>query len=154
MFTPAHAQDNGTFYTKCTQNMTRNPDNIAQELRCAQPLLSQQWGLKFSARDIVGLEKAVRAALGKDLAGVGVFTLDGMLWTPDDTPIRYWFPELMALNQTFQIPCHGDACGGRGPIPSQPQCDPTAGACNVCAACCHSYIKVCCVTFNSPPPSV
>jgi len=131
----------GIFYTACTQNMTK--DNIGQELRCSQPLLSQQWGLKFSARDFVGLDSALKSQLGKELAGIGVFTLDGMLWTPPDTPIRYWFPELMLLNQTFQIPCHGDSCGGRGPLPPAPQqCDPTAaGGCTVCAACCHAYIK-------------
>jgi len=133
-------KDSGTYYTPCTQNMTK--DNIGQELRCGQPLLSQQWGLKFSAKDIVGLQNAVKSATGKDLAGVGVFTLDGMMWTPEGTPIRYWFPELMALNQTYQIPCHGDACGGRAPPSAPPQCDPTAtGGCNVCQACCHSYIK-------------
>jgi len=133
-------KDNGTFYTACTQNMTK--DNIGEEKRCAQPLLSQQWGLKFTAKDVVGLSNALKSATGKDLAGIGVFTLDGMMWTPPDTPIRYWFPELMLLNQTYQIPCHGDACGGRGPLPPSQQCDPTAsGGCTVCQACCHSYIK-------------
>jgi len=134
-------KDQGIFYLPCTQNMTK--DNIAQELRCSQPLLSEQWGLKFNATDVIGLSNALKAATGKELAGIGVFTLDGMLWTPQETPVRYWFPELMLLNQTFKIPCAGDACGGRGPLPpSPPQCDPTAtGGCNVCAACCHSYIK-------------
>jgi len=134
-------KDNGTFYTPCTQNMTK--DNINQELRCGQPLLSQQWGLKFNATDVVALSNLMKAQLGKELAGIGVFTLDGMMWTAPPSPIRYWFPELMALNKTFQIPCHGDACGGRGPSPPpSPVCDPSAqGGCTVCPACCKSYLK-------------
>jgi len=132
--------DNGTFYVNCTQNMTK--DNYKQEQRCGQPLVTQQWGLKFNATDIVGLSKALQQAIGKDLAGIGVFTLDGMMWTPEGTPVRLWFPELMKLNQTYQIPCHGDACGGRGPSPPAQQCDPTApGGCTVCNACCKSYLK-------------
>ena len=98
-------------YTPCLQNMTK--DNIHEEKRCAQPLLSQQWGLKFSAKDIVGLSAALKKDTGKELAGIGVFTLDGMMWTDPSTPLRFWLPELMLLNQTYQIPCHGDACGGR-----------------------------------------
>lgn len=136
-------QDNGVFYLPCTQNMTK--DNIDQELRCAQPLLAQQWGPKFNASDVVGLSDAVKAEFGKELAGIGVFTLDGMMWTPEGTAIRYWFPQLMALNATYKIPCHGDACGGRGPSPppATHQCDPSGpGGCNVCSACCKSYLKV------------
>lgn len=136
-------KDNGTFYTPCTHNMTK--DNIDEEQRCAQPLLSQQWGLKFNASDVIGLSALVKEKLGTELAGIGVFTLDGMMWTAPDTPVRYWFPQLMELNETYQIPCHGDACGGRGPAPPPPppqQCDPSAaGGCTVCAACCKTYLK-------------
>lgn len=46
--------------------------NYEQELRCGQPLLAQQWGLKFDAADVVGLTKAVEQAIGKTLAGVGM----------------------------------------------------------------------------------
>jgi len=129
--------DAGLYYLPCTQNMTK--DNIAQEQRCGQPLFSQQWGLKFSADDIIGLTNALNAQTGKTLAGIGMFTLDGVLWVPPGNITRYWYPEMMKLNETYQIPCHGDSCGG-GSGPSQNVCDPTQG-CNVCAACCKSYLK-------------
>lgn len=80
-----------------------------------QPLLSQQWGLKFKADDVLGLEAAVRKATGKDLAGVGFFTLDGVLFKPAGRTQRYWYSEVAKLNQTYQIPCHGTCCDGMGP---------------------------------------
>jgi hypothetical protein len=98
---------NGTYYHPCTTNMTK--DNIAQEKRCSQPLLSQQWGAKFKAEDIVGLINTVQAKLNKNLAGVGMFTLDGVLYTPDGVK-RMWWNEMILLNETFKIPCRGTAC--------------------------------------------
>merc|ERR1711959_758338 len=75
------------------------------------PLLSQQWGPKFDADEIVGLEKAVESQLGKTLAGVGFFTLDGVLSQKPGKARRYWHGELQKLNETYKIPCVGDNCG-------------------------------------------
>merc|ERR1712031_123307 len=46
--------NDGTYFHPCTKNMTL--DNVADEMRCANYLLSQQWGPKLKADDIVGLE--------------------------------------------------------------------------------------------------
>jgi hypothetical protein len=117
-----------------------------QELRCGAPLLAQNWGLKFSADDIIGLTAALQSATGKTLAGIGMFTLDGVLWTPAGNGTRRWYCEMMKLNNTYQIPCFGDSCGlqagecqgGSGPSGGN-VCNPDQG-CNVCADCCKSYI--------------
>merc|ERR1711924_317166 len=69
--------ENYTYYKPCTQNMTL--DNYKEGKRCGMPLANQQWGPKFSAKDIVGLEGAVQSQLNARLAGVGMFTLDGCL---------------------------------------------------------------------------
>jgi len=42
--------------------------------------MEQSWGHKFNATEIIGLLAAVEQATGKALGGVGVFTLDGMMW--------------------------------------------------------------------------
>jgi len=105
--------DQGTYYHDCTQNMT--VDNIDGEKRCAQPLLAQQWGPKLKAADILGLEQAVQKATGKGLGGIGLFTLDGVLWQPNNQKQRYWNKELTELNKAYKIPCHGDCCDGVGP---------------------------------------
>merc|ERR1719213_300259 len=65
---PPTPYDNYTYYKPCTQNMTL--ENYKENKRCAMPLLSQQWGPKFDADEILGLEKAVQSKLGKELAGV------------------------------------------------------------------------------------
>jgi hypothetical protein len=130
--------DSGLYYLPCTQNMTK--DNIAQEMRCGQPLLAQQWGLKFNADDVIGLSKAVLQRTGKTLAGIGMFTLDGVLWVPPENTTRFWYPQMMKLNETYQIPCHGDHCGYTPPAPSGGNnCNPSS--CNVCPTCCKSYLK-------------
>jgi len=100
------------FHDKCTQNMTK--DNINDGKRCGQPLVTQQWGLKFNASEILGLTAAVQKATGKTLAGIGMFTLDGVLAVKGNNATRLWCPELLKLNKTYQIPCHGDACGSCG----------------------------------------
>lgn len=106
----AQQKANGTYYNKCTQNMTK--DNIQEEKRCGQPLLSQQWGPKFVASDVIGLTAATKAATGKTLAGVGFFTLDGLLnMNGKDGPPRLWCSELLELNKDYKVPCHGSACG-------------------------------------------
>merc|ERR550514_2288886 len=74
---PPTPYENYTYYKECTQNMT--VDNYKENKRCARPLLYQQWGPKFDADEVVGLEAAVQSQLGKTLAGVGFFTLDGVL---------------------------------------------------------------------------
>jgi hypothetical protein len=115
---PPMKYDNYTYYKPCTQNMTM--ENYKDNKRCAMPLLYQQWGPKFSGKDIIGLEKAVQDQLGDRLAGIGMFTLDGCLSQPADKVRRYWFDELMIVNQTYQIPCFGNNCGSRGKDPWTP----------------------------------
>jgi hypothetical protein len=108
------------WYDNCTQNMTL--DNYKEKKRCAQPLLSQVWGPKFNASDIVAFEALVRTKTGKDLAGIGVFTVDGILHT-ETGPKRQWAHALCELNQTYRIPCHGKRCpcnDGPAPAPSAP----------------------------------
>merc|ERR1719159_1111763 len=84
------------------------------------PLLSQQWGPKFDADEILGLEKAVKSKLGKELAGVGFFTLDGVLSQKEGHARRYWHSQLQKLNETYKIPCAGDCCGCAGDDPFKP----------------------------------
>jgi hypothetical protein len=126
-------QDHPIYYNKCTQNMTK--ENIGQEKRCAQPLLSQQWGLKFNASDVVGLMNAVTSKLGKSLAGVGFFTLDGVLAQPEGIPERFWYSELMKLNETFKIPCKTGGCGGH-PVGPTPPPTPPAAKCGTWSSIC------------------
>jgi hypothetical protein len=113
------------YHAACTKNLTQADvekgalSKTGALQRCAQPLLSQQWGLKFNATEMVGLDKAVKDATGKGLAGVGVYTLDGILATDpslkaNKTDIatwpRLWFDELVKLNKTYQIPMQ---CGSQ-----------------------------------------
>merc|ERR1711964_491968 len=118
MHKPPTPYKNYTYYKPCTQNMTM--ENYHENKRCAMPLLSQQWGPKFDADEIVGLEGAVQSQLGKPLAGVGFFTLDGVLSQPKGKPRRYWHAELQKLNNTYKIPCVGDCCGCAGDDPFKP----------------------------------
>jgi hypothetical protein len=98
----------GTYYHDCTQNMSL--ENYKDQKRCAQPLLSQVWGPKFSATDIIGLEAAVCSKLGKNLAGVGLFTIDGVLNVGEGKRPRMWAKALCQLNETYQLPCKGKNC--------------------------------------------
>jgi len=118
--------ENYTYYKPCTQNMTL--DNYKEGKRCGMPLANQQWGPKFSAKDIVGLEGAVQSQLNARLAGVGMFTLDGCLSQPKGKPRRFWFNELMKLNETYKIPCYGDNCGSAGDDPFAPTPPPAPAA--------------------------
>jgi GTPase SAR1 family protein len=97
------------WYKSCTQNMSFENYNAGQ--RCGSAIGWQQWGPKFDAADIVGLDKAVHSQLGKDLAGVAVFTLDGVISQGAEKRKRLWYAELMELNKTYKIPCFGDSCG-------------------------------------------
>jgi hypothetical protein len=115
---PPTPYNNYTYYKPCTHNMT--VDNIKENKRCAKPLLSQQWGPKFDADEMLGLENAVHTQLRKDLAGVGFFTLDGVLSQKPGSARRYWHSELQKLNETYEIPCVGDACGRAGDDPWKP----------------------------------
>merc|ERR1719262_808023 len=115
---PPTPYNNYTYYKPCTQNMTL--DNYHEKKRCAMPLLSQQWGPKFDADEVVGLENAVKQQLGKQLAGVGFFTLDGVLSQQKGSARRYWHGELQKLNQTYGLPCVGDCCGCSGDDPFKP----------------------------------
>lgn len=67
--------------------------------RCGAPLLQQQWGLKFNASEVKGLQEALIEETGSDLAGIGVFTLDGMMF--DEKTERFWYKELCKLNKNF-----------------------------------------------------
>jgi len=95
-------------------------ENYKDQKRCAMPLLSQQWGPKFDADEIVGLEKSVKQKLGKQLAGVGFFTLDGVLSQKKGNARRFWHAELQKLNETYALPCVGDCCGCAGDDPFKP----------------------------------
>ena len=90
-------------------NITGSED----QKRCAQPILSQVWGAKFNATDIAGMEAAVHKNLGKDLAGIGIFTVDSVLQVNNGTK-RMWADALCTLNETYAIPCHGNNCGCKG----------------------------------------
>jgi hypothetical protein len=104
--------DELVFYEKCTQNMTFS--NYKDEKRCMSAIGWQQWGLKFDAKDVVGLEKAVEEQLGTKLSGVGLFTLDGVIAQSGGKKKRFWCEELMKLNETYKIPCKGPQCGQCG----------------------------------------
>jgi len=110
--------ENFTFYKPCKQNMTL--ENYKENKRCAMPLIVSQWGPKFSAKDMMGLEKAVQTQLNARLAGIGMFTLDGCISQPAGKPRRYWFGELMKVNETYKLPCYGDNCGHAGDDPWAP----------------------------------
>jgi len=94
--------DKGIYNHNCTQNMTLS--NLDDEKRCAQPLITQQWGLKFNADDVIGLSNALEQATGKTLAGVGFFTVDGVLSQPAGKPARIWNAELVKLHQKWSGP--------------------------------------------------
>ena len=108
------------YYKPCNEDSKNGTKGHKDSKRCGNPLLWQQWGPKFSAKDIVGLEKAVVAKIteglgkGKGLAGVGMFTVDGVLAQPDSKKKRLWFDELVKLNETYKIPCFGKNCGSSG----------------------------------------
>jgi len=97
--------ENGIYFHKCTQNMTR--ENVLQTPghRCGSPVLEQQWGHKFNASEIIGLFGAVKTATGKDLGGVGTFTLDGMMYTSNGRKERIWYKPLCDLNKFLHVPC-------------------------------------------------
>jgi hypothetical protein len=100
--------DNFTYYENCTQNMTAA--NYKEGKRCAAPIAWQQWGPKFDADDQVGLEKAVREQLQTEIAGIGLFTLDGVIAQKEGKRERLWHAELLKLNKTYSIPCKGSRC--------------------------------------------
>jgi len=96
------------FFHECKHNVTL--ENPMGSMRCGSPLLQQQWGLKFNSSEVIGLSKKIEEETGKDLAGIGVFTLDGMMWTKDGEKDRFWYKELCKLNKNYQIPCSGPCC--------------------------------------------
>lgn len=91
--------EEGIFNHNCTQNMT--VENAGEQRRCGQPLITQQWGLKFVADDVIGLSNALEQATGKALGGVGFFTVDGVLHTPEGKPKRLWADELVKLDKKW-----------------------------------------------------
>jgi len=122
----------GKYWDPCTQNMTAG--NIAQEKRCGQPLLHQEWGPKFSAKDILGLEAEVAQKLGKQMAGIGLFTLDGAAAQEPGKPKRLWYCQLCALNKDYGIKVSGpyDSCStcpvaAPTPAPALPTPGPAPG---------------------------
>lgn len=98
--------DHQIYFHECKHNATL--ENPTGANRCGAPLLQQQWGLKFNASEIKGLQEALIQETGSDLAGIGVFTLDGMMF--DEKQERFWYKELCKLNKNFQIPCSGECC--------------------------------------------
>jgi len=106
------------YFKPCTKNATKGDKSTNEpHNRCSNPLMEQQWGLKFNASEILGLEAAVKAATGKDLAGVGTFTLDGMIWKEKGKQQRVWYPELCKLNKAYKLPQKCDLSPGPGPGP-------------------------------------
>lgn len=106
--TQEHAK--GIYFHECKTNMTHENVASVPHNRCGSPLLEQQWGLKFNASEVEGLDKAVQKELGKSLAGIGVFTVDGMLWQPAGEKERVWYKALCDLNKYFKLPCDGPCC--------------------------------------------
>jgi len=52
---------------------------------------------------MIGLSNAVQEELGNELAGIGVFTLDGMMWVPEGKKERLWYKELCKLNKNYKL---------------------------------------------------
>jgi hypothetical protein len=129
---------NGTYYEPCTQNMTA--DNIKDGKRCGRPLNVQEWGPKFSAKDIMGLEAAVKAQLGVELAGIGLFTLDGAVAQEPGKKQRKWYCELCKVGAAYGLKPTGpydtcSSCPADVPTPAPgPGPSPSPGACE-CFAC-------------------
>merc|ERR1719253_1118465 len=77
-------------------------------------------------------------AFGKSLNGVGFFTLDGVVATPDGQPARYWRKALLDLNATWaHIPNHAVPMPSPSPSPSPKgsgSCTKTAPT-NACGSC-------------------
>lgn len=97
------------YFHNCTKNLTL-ADPLGDH-KCGQPLLEEQWGLKFNASEIKGLNLAVKDQIdGAELAGIGTFTLDGMMWQPEGQTQRFWYKELCELNKDYQLPCSGPCC--------------------------------------------
>jgi len=134
---PEELQKEHIYYKECTQNLTA--DNEKDEKRCAQPLIASQWGLKFNASDMVGLDAAVVKEFGKSLNGVGFFTLDGVIAVPKGQPARYWRQALLELNETWaHIPGHEVPMPNPPAPPTPPAgkggCTKTAPS-NACGSC-------------------
>lgn len=107
--TAEHAK--GIYFHPCTTNMTHENVASVPHNRCGSPLLEQQWGLKFNASEMIGLDEAVKKEFGNSgLAGIGVFTLDGMMWQPAGKTERIWYKPLCDLNKYFKLPCDGPCC--------------------------------------------
>jgi len=109
-FSTASPEDHeqGIFFYDCKTNITRN--NLDQGYRCGAPTQQQQWGALFNASEVVGIEAVIRNATQKEMAGVGVFTIDGFLWEEDPKDERLWYRALCDLNKNYRIPCKGECC--------------------------------------------
>jgi len=83
---------------------------LDQGWRCGAPTQQQQWGSKFNASEIIALEAKIRNETGKEMAGVGVFTIDGFLWEKDEKDQRLWYKPLCDLNVNYRIKCNGECC--------------------------------------------
>ena len=69
-YTTPKEHERRTYYKACENHQTAGDTSGKQpHNRCANPLMEQQWGLKFNASEVLGLEKAVKEATGKELAG-------------------------------------------------------------------------------------
>jgi len=109
-FSTASPEDheNGIFFKVCDTNMTRQ--NMVQGHRCGAPTQQQQWGALFNASEIIGIEAKIRADTGKEMAGVGFFTIDGFVWEEDAKDQRMWYQPLCDLNKDYRIKCDGECC--------------------------------------------
>ena len=84
--------------------------NVFGGLRCGNPVIEQQWGPKMNASEIIGFEAKVREVVGRDTAGIGVFTIDGFLWEQQASDERLWYKPLCDLNKNYRIRCQGPCC--------------------------------------------
>jgi hypothetical protein len=107
----------GPFWKQCNKNLTKadveaGALNQGMIARCAQPLASQQWGLQLNATEMYAMNLAVKEATGKELAGIGVYTLAGMLAVDPSKPesdmfagkCRFWYPAARDLAKMWNIP--------------------------------------------------
>jgi len=96
------------YFHECKKNVTLGEPLGSH--RCGAPLLQQQWGLKLNATEMIGLTDALKEEVGAELAGIGVFTLDGMMWQESKEKERFWYRELCKLNKHYKVPCSGPCC--------------------------------------------
>ena len=85
-------------------------ENEGDGLRCGNPVISGQWGLKFNGTEMWGLTMSTFEATGKTLAGVGFWTVDGFLHQGSNKTERLWYKDICEMNGYYNITCNGECC--------------------------------------------